>query len=185
MAKAASEGDEVKLGSLMMACDQQDLRRALISAASRGQERCLSLLGPRAELDDLNAAIQQAVRHNQREMVDAIVALADGRPIDVFALQIAALGGHDQCLGKLLSVCDPKEDNSRALLWALERDHPLCVKMLLPLSDIEAHSGGMSAKAFAEKAPPNAAKAEVLAFLIDQALSAPSGSGKAAGKPRL
>lgn len=187
MAKAASEGALAELEDLMEACDEQDIRRALICAAEHGRGPCLALLGPKATLGDINAALQQAVRHDQQEMVDAIVELAGGRRIDPFALQIAALCGHDKCIAKLVGVCDPKDDDCRALLWALERNHPRSVKMLLPLSDIEASSsgGGVSAKAFSEKGVPTASKAAVLAFIIEQGMHSHGFSAKAGGKPRL
>jgi hypothetical protein len=86
--------------------------------------------------ESLNDELMQAAAVG--DLPALIQALADGANAKAkgsWALALAGLGGHVECVRRLIEVSKPKQESSRALRLAAQRGHAECVRLLIPVSE--------------------------------------------------
>jgi len=67
-----------------------------------------------------------------------MLQIADPTGWDSHALKVAAENGRTECVLALMGRCNPKSRRSAALVAAAKNNHHDCVRLLAPVSDLEA-----------------------------------------------
>jgi len=107
----------------------------LEKAAENGHVECVKLLIPVSAPDqDGSQALQIAAQNGHAECVRLLIPVSDMH--ECAALRAAAMHGHSKCVALLKDVSN-LQANKDALVWAVGNNHIECVKMLIPIIDVQ------------------------------------------------
>jgi hypothetical protein len=81
----------------------------------------------------------EAVKRGDAVGVQGLIPLSNPKKHDSYALRLAAINGHTQCVKLLIPVSNPKSNQNYALQMAAQRGHLQCVELLIPVSDAKAN----------------------------------------------
>lgn len=86
-----------------------------------------------------HSTLQEAAIHGDSERTKELISVYDPKANDSYALRLAAEHGQIECVKLLIPVSDPKAKDSEALLMAVRYGYEDIVKLLIPVSDPKAN----------------------------------------------
>ena len=85
-----------------------------------------------------HSALLGAAIHGDIERMKELISVTDPKNEDSYALRLAAEHGQIECVKLLIPVSDPKAKDSDALLMAVKNGNADIIKLLIPVSDPKA-----------------------------------------------
>lgn len=90
-------------------------------------------------MNAINNAASGGDHHRLKELLDGV------RLTDDYALGLAAIGGHTECVKLLIPVSTIHIKKTMAFLWAAQNNHLECVKELLAYSTTSSRTKALKA----------------------------------------
>lgn len=116
--------------------EQMDYAKRLAKAVQRGRTEDVKTFLPFLSPTQGNRLLCYAVEDAYIDIVELLITVTNPKENNSIALSIAARYGHTDLVKLLIPVSDPKDTKSTPLFEAVCEGHTDCIRLLIPVSNI-------------------------------------------------